>query len=72
MPTPNHQLTHVYNRIAERVSRTVGTSVSSADVREILTAKTLGWPDGVVAAVQQEALEYGIADPSGEGGKERP
>lgn len=51
---------HVHHRIAEHVSRDLGVDVSAADVTEILTAKTIGWPDGVVPAVQAEAREYGI------------
>lgn len=58
---PNH-LAHVEHRIAERVSRDLDKDISSSDVHEILNAKTLGWEDGVVEAVQQEAREYGIIE----------
>ena len=49
---------HVYHRIAEDVSRMLEITVSTDDVEEILRTKTLGWPDGVVAAVQMEVRTY--------------
>lgn len=51
---------HVHHRIAEHVSRDLAVDVSAGDVWEILNAKTLGWPDGVVEAVLAEASEYEI------------
>lgn len=60
-----HHLDHVHQRIAENVNRdsSVDTEdLTARDVHEILNARTLGWTDGVVAAVQQDAREYGILD----------
>lgn len=51
---------HVHRRIAEYVSNLLSVDLSAEDVYEILNAQTLGWQDGVVAAVQTEADEYGI------------
>lgn len=51
---------HVYQRISEDVSNLLKVCVEPHEVEEILTAQTLGWPDGVVAAVQMEAKTYSI------------
>lgn len=34
------------------------SAIGSEDVNEIIHAKTLGWPDGVVAFVLQSAKSY--------------
>jgi hypothetical protein len=49
---------HVYHRIAEAATKELGIEVSDADVHEILEAQTIGWKDGVVAAVQMESFPY--------------
>jgi hypothetical protein len=49
---------HVYHRIAEDVGQSLNIHLDAQEVEEILTAHTLGWPDGVVAAVQMEAKTY--------------
>lgn len=56
----HESFSHIHHRIAERVTRELGTDVTDADVYEILNSKTIGWEDGVVEAVQNEAREYGI------------
>jgi hypothetical protein len=49
---------HVYHRIAENVRNCLKIEVSATDVEEILVARTIGWPDGLVEAVQREAESY--------------
>lgn len=49
---------HVYHRIAEDVGKQFNIFLTSQEVEEILKAQTLGWPDGIVVAVQKEAETY--------------